>query len=62
MSPFLTVHHVPFCAGRQVPEERDSASAAAAALSIAGGANIIRMHDVSAGKDAARVADAILKK
>ncbi len=36
------------------------ASAAAAALCVAAGANIVRMHNVGAAADAVRVADAIL--
>lgn len=47
--------------GRHSPKDRDLASAVAATLSIAGGANIIRIHDAAAGIDAARVSDAILK-
>ena len=47
-------------AGRQSPKDRDVASAVAAALSISGGANIIRMHNAVAGKDAARLSDAVL--
>ena len=41
------------------PAERDYATAAAAAMCIANGANIIRAHNVRAVKDAARVADAM---
>jgi 2-amino-4-hydroxy-6-hydroxymethyldihydropteridine diphosphokinase/dihydropteroate synthase len=44
--------------GRQVAAERDWATAAAAALCVAGGANIIRAHNVEAVRDACRVADA----
>lgn len=47
-------------AGRDDPADRDTASAAAAALCVAAGANIVRMHDVGAGVDAVRVADAIV--
>lgn len=36
------------------------ASAAAAALCVAAGANIVRMHNVGAAADAVRVADAIV--
>lgn len=44
--------------GRTVAAERDWATAAAAALCVAGGANIIRAHNVEAVRDACRVADA----
>lgn len=44
--------------GRQVAAERDWATAAAAALCVTGGANIIRAHNVEAVRDACRVADA----
>lgn len=44
--------------GRQAAAERDWATAAAAALCVAGGANIIRAHNVEAVRDACRVADA----
>lgn len=44
--------------GREQAEERDYATAAAAALCVAGGANIIRAHNVAAARDAVRVADA----
>lgn len=41
------------------PEERDWATASAAALCSLNGANIIRAHNVEAVKDAVRVADAV---
>lgn len=44
--------------GREMPAERDAASAAAAALCVAEGANIVRVHNVAAARDAVRVADA----
>ena len=44
--------------GRDVAADRDYASAAAAALCVARGANIIRAHNVEAVRDACRVADA----
>jgi dihydropteroate synthase len=47
--------------GRGDPRDRDVATAAANALSIASGADVIRVHNVRAGTDAARVADALLK-
>lgn len=47
--------------GRRDPKDRDVATAAANALSIASGADVIRVHDVKAGVDAARVADAALR-
>ena len=46
-------------AGREDPADRDIASVAAAALCVAAGADIVRMHNVGAGVDAVRVADAI---
>jgi dihydropteroate synthase len=42
------------------PEERDAATTAAHVLAIAGGAAIIRTHNVVAGLQTARVADAIV--
>jgi len=42
-------------------EERDTASAAAHVLAIAGGAAIIRVHNVVTGLRTARVADAIVR-
>ncbi|KAL4420775.1 hypothetical protein ABPG75_010431 [Micractinium tetrahymenae] len=45
--------------GRERAADRDFASAAAAALCVAGGANIIRAHNVEAVRDAVRVADAV---
>jgi dihydropteroate synthase len=45
--------------GREVAEERDAASAAAAALCVANGAHIVRAHNVAAVRDAALVGDAV---
>lgn len=50
-----------FVTGRPV-EERLAATAASVALSIAGGADIVRVHDVQAMTDVTRVADAILRE
>jgi len=46
-------------AGRTNAADRDYATAAAAAMCISHGANIIRAHNVAAVKDAAAVADAM---
>ena len=43
------------------PEERDPLTVAAHALAIAGGANVIRVHDVVMGLRSARIADAIVR-
>ena len=43
------------------PEDRDSATLATVALAIAGGASIVRVHDVAHTADAARTADAIVR-
>ena len=48
--------------GRELPGDRDTASAAAAALSVIHGANIIRAHNVAAVKDAVLVADAVNRR
>ncbi|KAL3160985.1 hypothetical protein ABBQ38_009375 [Trebouxia sp. C0009 RCD-2024] len=45
--------------GHAVAADRDHATAAAAALCIANGANIIRAHNVRAVSDAAKLADAV---
>ncbi|EFN50842.1 hypothetical protein CHLNCDRAFT_28666, partial [Chlorella variabilis] len=47
--------------GRERAEDRDYATAAAAALCVAGGANIIRAHNVAAVRDAVRVADGVAR-
>ena len=46
-------------AGNPTAADRDYATAAATALCIASGANIIRAHNVRAAADAAKVADAL---
>ena len=46
-------------AGHKEAKDRDKASAAAAALCVSHGANIVRVHNVEAVRDAVRVADAI---
>jgi dihydropteroate synthase len=43
------------------PGERDAATAAVTALAIAGGADIVRVHDVRANVAAARITDAIVR-
>lgn len=43
------------------PRERDEATAAVTALAVAGGADIVRVHDVRANVRAARIADAIVR-
>ncbi|BDA42651.1 Folic acid synthesis protein fol1 [Coccomyxa sp. Obi] len=45
--------------GHKEAKDRDKASAAAAALCVSHGANIVRVHNVEAVRDAVRVADAI---
>jgi dihydropteroate synthase len=45
--------------GRARPEDRDAATAAAAALCVFNGADIIRAHNAAAVHDAVRVADAV---
>jgi len=44
-----------------VPEERDAATVAVTALAAAGGADIVRVHEVRANVQAARIADAIVR-
>ena len=57
--PHLQLASTPAAAaGRMVAADRDAATAAAAALCVAEGANIIRAHNVPAVRDALRVADA----
>ncbi|KAG0575880.1 hypothetical protein KC19_5G037000 [Ceratodon purpureus] len=48
--------------GRQKGGERDAATVAAAVVSVLGGANIIRAHNVQAVRDAMKVVDAIYKE
>ena len=43
------------------PAERDAATAAVTALAVAGGADIVRAHDVRATVQAARIADAVVR-
>jgi len=43
------------------PEDRDVATAALTALAVAGGADIVRVHDVRANVQAARIADAVVR-
>ena len=43
------------------PLQRDPATVAVTALSIAAGADIVRVHDVRANVQAARVADAVVR-
>jgi dihydropteroate synthase len=45
--------------GRRPPEGRLLGAAAAVALSVAGGARLVRVHDVGAMRDAVLVAEAI---
>ena len=47
---------------RETAAERDYASAAGVAACVAQGADILRVHNVQAGVDAARVADAVWPK
>lgn len=47
--------------GRDRPADRDAASIGAVCAAIAGGADVVRVHDVAAVKDAVLVADAILR-
>lgn len=50
------------CVGHAVAADRDHATAAAIALCVANGANIIRAHNVRAASDAVKVADAMCTK
>lgn len=43
------------------PGERDAATVAVTALAVAGGADIVRVHDVRANVQAARIADAVVR-
>ncbi|GLI68762.1 hypothetical protein VaNZ11_013253, partial [Volvox africanus] len=47
--------------GRQQPEERDAATAAACVICVCGGADILRVHAVRQVRDAVRVADAVYR-
>jgi dihydropteroate synthase len=43
------------------PRERDAATVAVSALAIAGGADFVRVHDVRANVEAAKIADALVR-
>lgn len=63
-SLYLSVLCVLTCmmaAGHEQAKDRDIASAAAAALCVSRGANIVRVHNVAAVRDAVRVADAVAR-
>ncbi|GIL43483.1 hypothetical protein Vafri_947 [Volvox africanus] len=47
--------------GRQQPEERDAATAAACVICVSGGADLVRVHAVREVRDAVRVADAVYR-
>jgi dihydropteroate synthase len=47
--------------GRDRPEDRDAATIGAVCAAIAGGADIVRVHDVAHVRDAVIVADAVLR-
>jgi dihydropteroate synthase len=47
--------------GRERPDDRDDATIGAVCAAVAGGADIVRVHDVARVKDAVVVADAILR-
>jgi dihydropteroate synthase len=47
--------------GPLAPDDRDQASAAAQVLAIAGGASVLRLHNVVVGLQTARIADAIVR-
>jgi len=46
--------------GGRPTEERLFGTAAAVALAVAGGARLVRVHDVAAARDVVRVAEAIV--
>ncbi|KAM0751310.1 Dihydropteroate synthase [Meredithblackwellia eburnea MCA 4105] len=48
--------------GKTEPKDRIFATAAGVTASIAGGADVVRVHDVEMGKDVLNVADAIYRK
>jgi len=48
--------------GHERPEDRDAATVGAVCAAIAGGADIVRVHDVGRVRDAVVVADAILRR
>lgn len=47
--------------GGKPPAERDAATVAAVVASIAGGADVVRVHNVAMCADGARVADALYR-
>ncbi|GIL72513.1 hypothetical protein Vretimale_4299 [Volvox reticuliferus] len=47
--------------GRQQPEDRDAATAAACVICVCGGADMVRVHAVRKAQDAVRVADAVYR-
>jgi dihydropteroate synthase len=47
--------------GREVPADRVFGTAATHALAIAGGADVLRAHDIAAAVDVARVCDAVVR-
>ncbi|KAK4692696.1 dihydropteroate synthase, partial [Phenoliferia sp. Uapishka_3] len=47
--------------GKEVAKERDWATAAGVMVSIEGGADIVRVHEVDMGKDVCKVADAVYR-
>ena len=49
-------------AGQKEASQRDTASAAAAALCVSSGAHIVRMHSVPHATDAVKVADAVKRQ
>jgi hypothetical protein len=53
--PYNVSHPMPPDAGHKDPADRDVASAAAAALCVQSGANIVRTHNVGATRDAVGV-------
>jgi dihydroneopterin aldolase/2-amino-4-hydroxy-6-hydroxymethyldihydropteridine diphosphokinase/dihydropteroate synthase len=48
--------------GREEPKQREFATAAASVAAIAGGADIVRVHDVRGLSDASKVADAVYRQ
>lgn len=48
--------------GRDIPADRDFASAVTAAVGVVRGADILRVHDVAATKESARIAWAIVRE
>ena len=58
----ISLFTLAICVGQAVAADRDHATAAAIALCVANGANIIRAHNVRAAADAAKVADAMCTK